>query len=367
MATISRRDWIKTGAFAAAAAGALHTVRVDAGAPAPVPLLANENPYGPSEAARRALVAAIPAANRYSGDGAGGTDELKRLIAEREGLAPECVVLGAGSSEVLFMAALAFGLGSGEIVTADPTFGLLRLYAERVGVTVHRVPLDAKMAHDLEAMRSRVTAKTSLVYVCNPNNPTGTLLPGATVRAFCEEIATRATVLVDEAYVEYVDPKVDASAVDLVRKGANVVVARTFSKIYGLAGLRIGYALARPDLAARLSERRVGNVGKLAYEAALASLRDRDFVTTSRSRNAAARAFTVDALAKLGIRCPESHGNFVYANVGTRNRKVPVALAERGLLLTWNGRPLAGDWMRVTIGTDAEMRRFAAALKEVVA
>jgi histidinol-phosphate aminotransferase len=364
MATISRRDWIKTGAFAAAAAGALHTVRVDAGAPAPVPLLANENPYGPSEAARRAIAAAIPLANRYSGDGAGGTEELKRLIAEREGLAPECVVLGAGSSEVLFMAALAFG---GEIVTADPTFGLLRLYAERAGATVHRVPLDAKMAHDLEAMRARVTSTTSLVYVCNPNNPTGTLLPGATVRAFCEEVSPRAAVLVDEAYVEYVDPKTDASAVELVRKGANVVVARTFSKIYGLAGLRIGYALARPDLAARLADRRVGNVGKLAYEAALASLRDREFVATSRARNAAARAFTVDALAKLGIRCPESHGNFVYANVGARNRHVPVALAERGLLLTWNGRPLGGDWMRVTIGTDAEMRRFAAALKEVVA
>ena len=326
-------------------------------------LHANENPYGPCESARRAMAAEVASANRYV-DLAGGTADLTALIAAREGVSPECVVLGHGSTEVLHMAALAIGTGDGETLTADPTFPVLARQVESAGGRVRRVPLDATHAHDLEAMARAVTESTRLVYVCNPNNPTGTLVAPARLRAFCDEVSRRAPVLVDEAYVEYVDPAERASVVDLVRSGANVVVARTFSKIYGLAGVRVGYAIARPDLVARLNRYRIGLLNRVGHAGALASLGDAEFVASSRRRTAEAREFTVAALASAGIACPASRTNFVFAGVGAARRDLPAALARSGIRVNWRGEPLASDWMRITIGTMDEMRRFAAAMRE---
>jgi histidinol-phosphate aminotransferase len=213
-------------------------------------------------------------------------------------------------------------------------------------------------------MARRATAATRLVYVCNPNNPTGTLVPAARLRAFCEDVSRRAVVLVDEAYFEYVDPAEAATVVDLVRAGANVVVARTFSKLYGLAGMRVGYALARPDLVERLSRFRVGNLNRPGVAAAAATLGDREFAESSRRRNAEARAVTVSGLAEMGVAAPASHANFLYAKVGAAGRALPAALAARGVRVSATGAPLDADWMRVSIGTMAEMRRFLAAMRE---
>jgi histidinol-phosphate aminotransferase len=364
MASINRREWMLLGAASAAAATGISTTSfaVLAPATAAAQLHANENPYGPSRAARRAMAAEVASANRY----AIPQDGLAARIAEREGLTAAHVALGAGSTEALHMAALAFGLGDGEVLTADPTFGLLARAVERAGERVRRVPLDASHGHDLDEMARQTTAATRLVYVCNPNNPTGTVVAPSRLRDFCEEVSRRATVLVDEAYVEYLDPAERASMVDLVRAGANVVVVRTFSKIYGLAGARVGYALARPDLVERLRRFQVGNLNRFGYAAALASLDDAAFVAESRRLTAEARAFTASALEALGVPCAASHTNFLYANVGAARRGLPAALARRQMRVNWNGEPLAGDWMRVTMGTMDEMRRFAAAMRESV-
>jgi histidinol-phosphate aminotransferase len=364
----SRRDWMKSAAVAAACMGAAggvtarsHSLRGRANAP--VRLFANENPLGPSEAARRAIADSIVDANRYVNQ-AGDLARLKALIAAREGLTPEHIVVGSGSSEILCQAALAFGIGGGELIAADPTFNLLPRYAETVGARVHRVPLDERFEHDLAEMDRRATQSVGLVYVCNPNNPTGTLLAADRLRAFCEEISRRAVVFVDEAYIEYTDNPARATTVDLVRKGNNMIVLRTFSKIYGLAGMRIGYAMARPDLAARLSKYTVSVVNTLGVRAALASLEDAEFVATSRRANVEARNATYRALDAVGAKYVPSSANFVYFRAGEKNKGLPAALAGRGVLLNPTGAPLAAEWGRLTIGTPDEMRLFASALRE---
>jgi histidinol-phosphate aminotransferase len=365
----SRRDWMKAAAVTAAclgsAAGApAGTRRPAARRPAgPVRLFANENPFGPSDAARRAIADAVVDANRYVNQG-GDLARLKSLIAAREGLTPEHVVVGAGSSEILCQAAIAFGLGGGELIAADPTFNLLPRYAEGVGAKVHRVPLDERFEHDLAEMNRRTTQSIGLVYVCNPNNPTGTLVPPERLRAFCEDVSRRAVVFVDEAYVEYMDAPARVTTVDLVRKGQNVIVLRTFSKIYGLAGMRIGYALAHPDLASRLSKFAYSVVNTLGVRAAIASLEDSEFVASSRRANVEARAATYRALDEAGAKYVPSHANFVYFRAGEKNRGLPAALAGRGLLLNPTGAPFSAEWARLTVGTPDEMRLFASAFRE---
>ncbi len=362
MTRLTRRDWFLTGA-AAVAAAPLSSYAVLMPAPRGAKLDANENPYGPAPGARRAMAAEIDNGNRYV-ERVGGTTDLVSAIAAREGVSPECITLGAGSTEILHMVAMAYGRGDGEVLTADPTFGLLALFVERAGGRVRLVPLDGGSAHDLDAMARQTTAATSLVYVCNPNNPTGTLLPAARLRSFCEEVSKRATVLVDEAYIEYVDPAERVSAVEHVRGGANVIVVRTFSKLYGLAGMRIGYAIARPDLIERLIKFRCGGLNRLGVAAAIATYEDREFAESSRRRNAEARALTVSGLAEMGIRCPPSHANFLFPNVGAASQTLPAALASRGVSISANGAGLASDRMRVTVGTMDEMRRFLAAMRE---
>src|SRR5262249_8314603 len=167
---------------------------------------------------------------------------------------PEHVVLGAGSSEVLRMAGMAFGLQGGEVLTAHPTYEGLENCANTIGAYVHRVPVDKNLVHDLDAMDRRLTQAVRLVFVCTPNNPPGPMGPADPARAFCQAVSRRAVVLVDEAYYDYVEAPQYSSMMGLVREEYNVIVLRTFSKIHGLAGLRIGYGMARPDIAARLRQ-----------------------------------------------------------------------------------------------------------------
>jgi histidinol-phosphate aminotransferase len=291
--------------------------------------------------------------------------ELVQQIAEREQVSPDHVIIGAGSTEVLCMAGAAYGLEGGEVVAADPTYlGLMR-YAETVGGYVHRVPLDDTMTHDLELMDRRTTASVNLVFVCNPNNPTGTLVAGDRLRRFCEEVSRRAVVFVDEAYYELVEDAHRDSMVDLVRAGHNVIVARTFSKIYGMAGLRIGYGIARPDIIARLRPYSMGFPNILGLRAAMASLEDEAFLTMSRQKMAEARAFTYDLLDDLGRDYVPSQASFVFFHTGRPIESFQAAMAERGVLV---GRPFPPfmDWCRVSMGTMDDMQDFATALRDVM-
>lgn len=382
---MSRRQWLQRSGAAAAGLALAGTASRSAAAAVPPPstarppfhprdvqlardpdtairLSSNENPLGPSEAARAVMSASYDEACRYPYR---AYPDLINAIAEREGVSPDHVIIGAGSTEVLCMAGAAYGLDGGEVVAADPSYKGLTRYAETMGSYVHCVPLDDTMAHDLDRMDRRTTGAVKLVFVCNPNNPTGTIVPADRLRSFCEAVSRRAVVFVDEAYYELMDDAHRTSMVDLVRDGHNIIVARTFSKIYGMAGLRVGYGMARPDIVERLRPYSMGSPNVLGLRAAVASLGDDAFRTMSRQKMAEARTFTYDLLDDLGLDYAPSQASFVFFHTGRPIDAVRAAMAERGVLV---GRPFPPftDWCRVSMSTMDDMQAFATALRDVM-
>ena len=360
--TLNRRNWLKANAFAAAG------LAIAPVAPVSLPkkirtggdirLHSNENPAGPSAAARHAITEAFDLGGLYPGE---QYKKLETMIAEKEGLTPDHIVLGAGSHEVLRMAGTAYGIDGGEVLTAYPTYEGMERYAKQVGAFVHRVPLDDDLQISLENMDRRTTQSVKLVFVCNPNNPTGGLLPGKEMQTFCEEVSRRAVVFVDEAYHEYVNSPSYHSMIDLVKRGENVIVSRTFSKIFGLAGLRVGYGITRPDIAQRLRAFRTGSsVNVLAVHAAMASYGDEDYVSASQSMNSKGRSFVTDALQEVGHRVLHSQTNFIFFHLGSDIRAFGDSMREKGIRV---GRPFPPymDWCRLSIGTPEEMEQFTLA------
>jgi histidinol-phosphate aminotransferase len=238
----------------------------------PILLNNNENPYGPSPAARRAILASAGAACRYADD---AERELITTLADYQHLGPAQIVLGSGSTEILSMAAIlaAEGGPGGELVAAQPTFEQLPEFAARIGVATKWVPLDAAHAHDLPAMRSAVTPQTRLVYVCNPNNPTATAVRRDALEAFIRSVPASTLVVVDEAYIDLVDADGVGSVAPLTKDCPNLLVLRTFSKIHGLAGLRVGYSMSQPALAERLRRIRLTYPNIAGLRAATSSRR----------------------------------------------------------------------------------------------
>ncbi len=369
MTQFSRRAWLKTagltGAFTVLGGGqSLFAKAANASSPAPdalIRLSSNENPYGPSEKVRQAIVDAFDQACRYPY----GNDTLVKRLAEHHGVSPEHIVISAGSTEGLKLTGIAYGMHSGEIVAADPTYQALLDYAEKMGAYVHRVPVDRELQHDLDAMYDRVTGRTSLVYLCNPNNPTGTILPGDKLRAFCEEVESRSMVFVDEAYFDFIEEPNYPSMIDLVREGKNVVVSRTFSKVFGLAGLRIGYLIARPDVAQRIADYMVAFTNTLALAGAEAALEDRDFYTFSLKKNKEAKDMIYATLDELGLRYVPSHSNFVFFHTG---REIQGLIQDMQAHNVRIGRPFPPltDWCRISTGTPEETAAFCTAIKQVL-
>jgi histidinol-phosphate aminotransferase len=339
--------------------GAAQSPPSRASATGAIRLAGNENPYGPGPAARAAIEAAVPESWKYP-----ILEEMafKAVIAEREGLTPQHVLIGDGSSEILHIAALLAGSGGGELVTATPTFSFAADHVRAIGGNVREVPLDSAMRHDLKAMRAAVSPATRLVYVCNPNNPTGTVVPGAELREFIATLPAGITVLVDEAYLELASDMSEESVVDRVRAGDNVIVARTFSKLHGLAGLRIGYALARPDLIKRMAALKLVAVSSLGLAAASASYGDLQFQALSRKNLAAGVAITTAVLDELKRPYAPTSANFVFFDTGQPATEFMAAMRERGFAL---GRPYRQypSWCRVSIGKVEQMQRFADALR----
>jgi histidinol-phosphate aminotransferase len=370
---MDRRAWLRRAGTAAAAGLAVPYVGFGSAAPwsttlraastrqGPVRLNLNENPYGPSPAAREAIITAMHEVPRYPGE---ALADLVRLIAEREDVPEDHVLVGAGSTEVLNLAGIAFGLEGGEMVAAEPTFTGLMRYAETVGASIQWVPLDETMRHDLDAMERCVTTATRLVYVCNPNNPTGTIVPTGRLRDFCETVSGKTTVFVDEAYLELVEGGVEHSAVDLVRAGHNVIVARTFSKVHGLAGLRVGYGIAQPDLIRAMRRYQMAGTSIPGARAAAASIRDDAFIAFSIDRISAAKAFTYSHMERLGYGFVPSFANFVFFDTG---RPAPEFIAEMRARQVIVGRPFApyDTWCRVSMGLASDMDVFVQALEEV--
>ncbi len=345
--------------------GVLRQMEADAAArraAGPVRLSSNENPYGMSPKAKEAIMSGWWEHSLY---GLQSQGELRKAFAKHAGVDPSNVLVTQGSSETLSIAALAYGLHGSEIVTPWPTFEGLPRYAENIGATVHKVPLTADLGHDFAAMDARITNAVKLVFVCNPNNPTGTLADSAQIRSFVSNVQRRALVVVDEAYHDFVDEPSYKSMIDLVLKGENIIVSRTASKIHGIAGLRVGFAIARPDIIQRLAPLATGNPNAFGMNAAIASLQDTAYQDFVRARNREGRDMLVSALERMGKRVAPSQTNFVFFQSGIPVDKVQASMRAKGYLI---GRafPPYNDWARVSIGTPDEMKAFVAALPETL-
>jgi histidinol-phosphate aminotransferase len=328
----------------------------------PVRLNANENPFGPSPGAIEAMERSWRVASRYPDS---SHDELARAIAAHHGVGTERVVLGCGSSEILEMADMAF-LGPGKTaVVAEPSFEAVLSYAGVIRFESVKVPLTADFRHDLPRMAAACDARTGLVYVCNPNNPTGTVVSGEEVAAFLARVPASAVILVDEAYHHFVESPRYRSAVDLIGRAPNLVVARTFSKIYGMAGMRVGYAVgSEANIEAMRGYASWSSVNCAGLSGALASLADRDHVAGQRRRFSDMRRWICGELEKEGRRVIPSETNFFMTDVGGDVTPVIQAFRARKILV---GRrfPSMPTWLRVSIGKREEMETFLTALREI--
>ena len=328
-------------------------------------LASNESPWGPHPAVAEAIARAGAAANRYPDPAA---TLLRRRIAERHEVEPATVALANGSCEILLAAALALGEPGAEIVYAWPSFSIYPYLAPLSGAREIRVPLAEGEVHDLEAMLAEVTAATQLVIVCNPNNPTSTHLPAARIAEFCARVPDHVTVLVDEAYVEFQLDDDPEATVDLRRQFPNLVLLRTFSKVYGLAGLRIGYALCSPKFRAAVDAvRQPFSVNAIAQSAAAEAIRHSDDVATRVERNIIERVTVEEGLRELGLETANSQANFSWVALGDRDEAAIVAaLAEDGIIVR-PGSVLGGPGrIRVSYGTPEQNRRFLQALQPLL-
>lgn len=378
---LSRREWFRS----ALAAGAgiplgLSFVTELAAAPASqaeweywgtykegvklIRLGSNENPYGPSPKAREAIKNIITEGNRYAFE---SIDELHKMIAAKEGVPADHVMLGAGSGEMLALTGMSVGLEGGSILSAWPTFPMLMRFGEKFNARWDKVNLDAKHAHDLDAMLSAIKSDTKLLFVVNPNNPTGTIVDPGKLKSFCIEASKKTTVYSDEAYIEFLEPSQQVSMVELVKQGHNVIVSKTFSKIYGLAGLRVGYVVAKPELIAKIAKYQPDTIlNQAGIAAAKVSLGDEEFMGYTRKMNAAARNYFTQYLDQKKWFHGDSHTNVVLFPAPKDGKTILAETEKRGFQIRiWDYQDK--EWCRVSIGTLDEMKLFVKAFDEVVA
>jgi histidinol-phosphate aminotransferase len=323
----------------------------------------NENPYGPSPRARAALRRARDAAARYPDP---LEDRMTAALARRHGVGPENVILGCGSGEVLRMADMAY-LGPGRcVVAAEPTFEAVLAYARVTRARPVKVPLTADFRHDLPRLAAACPRDAGLLYVCNPNNPTGTIVTRDELAAFLRRVPRDTPVVVDEAYHHFVEDDRYASALEWIGGRPRLLVVRTFSKIYGLAGMRLGYGVGSKETIEALAAHRLwSNTNAAVLEAALACLDDDDHVEAQRRLLNGTRRWLAAELDRDGRRHIPSQANFLMIDTGRDVGPVIAAFRERGLLV---GRRFASmpTWLRISIGTPEEMAAFLEGLRALV-
>ena len=385
MSSVSRRQWLRTTGLGLGASVALPGLlpasemsRVLGGgvsyatmldqmerdvtaarrAAGPIRLHFNENPFGMSPKAKDALMGSWAQHTWYMPP---IREEIRETFAKYVGVPADHVLVTQGSSEVLSILALAYNMHGGEIVAPWPTFEDLPRWGETLGATVHKVPLDHRMDHDLYQMEQKINGNTKLVFVCNPNNPTSNLADDQALREFVTNSARRSTVIVDEAYFDFVNVPGHKSMVDLVLKGQPIIVSRTASKLHGLAGLRCGFAVARPDIIAKLQQYVTGDPNVFGLVAGKASLLDTEYQAFVKAKNAEGRTMLMDALKALGKNVAPSQTNFVFFQAGRPVEQMQKYFLAKGFVI---GRafPPYTDWCRVSIGTPDEMKQFVAAL-----
>lgn len=361
---LDRRQWLKTSAMALA--GLMTSPSL---APCKretsdlIKLNNNESPFGISPNAVNAITGSIDLSNRYPHR---QYSRLINLIAERENISPDHIILGAGSTEVM-VTLIHFAKPKGEILLGDPTYFDFIYYATRSDCSLRNVRLKDNFEYNLSAMEKQLSDRTGLVYLCNPINPTGTITPATRMFPFCETASKQALVVVDEAYHEYVEDGAYASMIDLVKQGKNIIVTRTFSKIFGLAGLRIGYGIAHPEIISKLEKisRNFAPVSWLSLQAAIASYQDKAFIQTIKEKNAHVRKYLYQELEKLGLACIPSHTNFILFQVDRNAQELAKKLEGMKILV----RPFGfhnRQWIRVSCGNREELRSFAVSLAELI-
>ncbi|EAZ82563.1 pyridoxal phosphate-dependent aminotransferase [Algoriphagus machipongonensis] len=388
--SMNRRDWMKTSLLSAgalvaspsfalpkkAASGAFHYAPESIlgeylpDFPISEPkmlakLNANENPYGPAPEVVKAIANTAGIGNRY---GHGEAKVLIDMIAEKEGVSPDHIMLGPGSTDLLEKVAITRFKDGGNVISADPSYMSLINTAQSMGGSWKPVPLASDYGHDLDAMEKAIDAETKLIYVCNPNNPTGSITDSEKLKAFCSKVSEKTPVFVDEAYLEFLENPESKSMVGLVAEGKDVIVARTFSKIHGMAGLRIGYMVATPERIESVTQYVRSTMGLCvtSLNGAIASMKQNKFLTECRGYNSECRHFTHDAITSLGYDIIPSHTSFMIFPIAMDGKEFMKGMYDSGVgirVFNINDK----DWCRVSMGTKSEMEIFVETFKKVTA
>jgi histidinol-phosphate aminotransferase len=329
-----------------------------------IKLASNENPLGPSPRVVAALAEALAGLNVYPD---GQSYYLCDAIARHLGVARQQVTVGNGADGVILETCMAYLDEESEVIVSESSFPVYDVYTHAMRARLVKTPLK-DYGFDLEAMAAAIGERTKLVFLCNPNNPTGTIVTADQVDAFLERVPERVLVFFDEAYFDFVDSDRYPDSLDYVREGRkNVMTVRTFSKVYGLAGIRLGYAVGDPELLAPLNMvKEPFAVNLLAQVAGIAALEDGAFLERTVASNAAGRRFLYDGFERLGLFYVESHTNFILVRIGPRAREVARRLMRRGVIV----RPCTGytlpEFLRITVGSQAQNERLIEALREVL-
>ena len=333
-------------------------------APLKAKLNANENPHGPSPKAIEALQKNLHFSNRYAWKELFG---LVDQIAEYEGVDAENIFMGPGSSDILEKTSMVLFQNGGNVISGDPAYMSLIKVAEATGATWKSIPLLDDWSHDLDAMEAAIDADTQLIYICNPNNPTGSITDSANLRDFCSRVSERVTVFVDEAYLEFMEGGMKNSMAPLVKEGKDLIVTRTFSKIHGMAGLRVGYAVASTKSLEKLKKITRGGMGisHPSVYAAKASMDDMEFLERSKVLNTESRNYTIAGLKSQGFDPVPSSTSFVIFPIEMEGKSFLDAMYAQSVAIR-SFQFKERDWCRVSMGTMDEMKIFTSTLKSVL-
>lgn len=385
MKSLNRRDWIKSslavaGGLVASPSLAFKSSKYLIHAPSSVlrefvpeftmdesrilaKLNANENPYGPSPKVIQAIAESVSQGNRYAH---GEAATLISMIAEKEGVSEECIMLGPGSTDLLEKVAITRFQHGGNIVSADPSYMSVMNTAQAMGGKWKPVPLAADYSHDLDAMNSAIDSETRLVYVCNPNNPTGSISNAESLKKFCLEASTKVPVFVDEAYLEFLENPESQTMVGLIAEGKDVIVARTFSKIHGMAGLRIGYIVATPERIESITSKVRSTMGLCltSLKGAIASMKEADFLGQCKSQNTECREYVASEIIKFGYNPIPSYTSFMIFPIAMDGKDFMKSMYDEGVGIRAY-EMYDKSWCRVSMGTHDELEYFVETFKKV--
>ncbi|MCH2154590.1 MAG: histidinol-phosphate aminotransferase family protein [Opitutales bacterium] len=371
---LSRRRWLQLSTGVIGSAAVLGKSRVHAALVSKpesshpfINLSINENQFGPSPKVREAMIRSMDFPHEYPDE---PRDRLTKAIARAHGLRPENVLIGAGSADILYGAGYFFGLQGGEIISSDPSFHILSHMAEKVGATLNFARFNAHHAVDLDALKSKLSDKTRMVYICNPENPTGTLLKPEELKAFCKEVSKICPIVIDEAYIDYAGDAQALSMIPLVAKDHPVVITRTFSKGFGLGGMRVGYAVSTPELVKGIGSQYVTGIGcgasRISIEAAIAAFGDTNHIQQVYTQNKTARTRVEHMLTNFGLNPIPSKGGFVLAPVIQDSKALADGLFYGSQVKISPRNYFGQNYLRISVGRDDQLDVLEAGLKLVL-